>query len=194
MSRAIVIIKKLHTKTMQACLLVALSLGVSQADNNSLNRDESLEANKEYNTIATEKDNGFNKEIFNTVTDSGDRDDIKSLNYKTTNDIGGSYLVKIIFSLIFVLGLAYVTLILIKKYSSGGILKELNQSKSIHLIEARKIAPRLTVYLLQVGGVDKKNIVLAQCGDNITFYQNSVDHSHDQLKESSIANELNNQK
>lgn len=111
-----------------------------------------------------QSDSIFSKEV-------GVKEDKSGIQYKTDSSITGFYLLKILVSLLFVLGLAYVVALYLKKIKPGWFVGAVQNSKHIHVIEQKRITPRLSVYLLDVN--DTK-IILAQSGDNVSFFPASV--------------------
>jgi len=91
--------------------------------------------------------------------------------YKTGATTSFLSILQIIVSLMFVLVVAYLVIWVLKKYNTGWIMGKNPQESRVSLIEVKRLTPRLSIFLIGVGG---ETIMLAQSGDNVSFYKGNL--------------------
>lgn len=87
--------------------------------------------------------------------------------FKQDNGLSGSDVVKFLFAFLFVVVIAFAAIFVLKKYFYGTLPLPKTETKNINLIEAKRLSPKLMLFLVDVQG---ERILLAQCGDNLAFH------------------------
>lgn len=164
------------------CFLCLLLLMVPVlAAENAKNFDETAKGTTNGDIKVTTDPTSNNSGQQNELTTKKDSGTAQGIQFKNSNDIGVSYILKIVFSLFFVLVIAYLAILFVKKLNTGWLINKNIHGQSINLVEQKRITPRLTVYVLAVG---EERVLLAQSGDNVSFYPSPVaikagDNLHD---------------
>jgi flagellar biogenesis protein FliO len=166
--------KLIHPNNVLAFFLCLLFVaapvwGESTAKSDSQSPEESIEGSIESGdtTTAAASESSQDRKQTQGFTKSSEQ----GIQFKKGSDIGASFVLKIIFSLLFVLIVAYLVILFMKKMNTGWLISKGIQGENIKLIEQKRITPRLSVYVLSVG---EEKILMAQCGEHVSFYPEAV--------------------
>lgn len=136
------------------------------ADSNPERESGSIESNVDGVSASPEVEQSGS-----SLLKSTEGDPVQGIQFKKDNSIGVSYVLKILFSLFFVLVVAYLVILFVKKMNTGWLISKGIQGENIKLVEQKRITPRLSVYVLSVG---EEKILMAQCGEHVSFYPEAV--------------------
>lgn len=87
--------------------------------------------------------------------------------YKKDDGLSGADVGKFLFAFIFVLMVAFAAVFALRKYMYGNLPLPKGESKNIYLVEAKRLSPKLMVFLVDVQG---EKVLLAQCGDTVVLH------------------------
>jgi len=91
--------------------------------------------------------------------------------FKSSSAIGFLSVLQIIVSFVFVIVVAYLVILMLKKYNTGWLMGKNVQDSRISLIEVKRLTPKLSIFLI---GVGDETVMLAQSGDSVSFYKGNL--------------------
>ncbi len=83
--------------------------------------------------------------------------------YRQDSVLSPATLLKVLLAAVFAIGFAIVIIFVLKKYLYNTMLEN-EKGRRIHLIEAKRLSPKLSLFLVEI---DKQPVLLSLCGDSV---------------------------